>query len=237
VVCFIGSSLVCFIRSSFLPDTRATLVARTCGVGGGAGNPGTPPTLGITRSARHRPSGHKLSRPPMPQGLSAHPNGLQARPGRRPARRRPAACLSTHKRAPKKTPGPARPFQPARYGAARTPAAPRTGGGSRTRAAAQPAPPRTRRPPPAGSSRLPKTGYSARAEFPQTCPLRHAVFGRRRGATILPVTRRNLHCVALDVRYPPDWCGQLAHGGVSIAHPDLEVLRRAHRLPGAFLGL
>jgi hypothetical protein len=27
---------------------------------------------------------------------------------------------------------------------------------------------------------------------------------RRRGATILPVTRRNLHCVSLDVRYPPN---------------------------------
>src|SRR5262249_25784018 len=26
---------------------------------------------------------------------------------------------------------------------------------------------------------------------------------RRRGAIILPVTRRNLHCMALDVRYPP----------------------------------
>src|SRR5262249_30796099 len=27
---------------------------------------------------------------------------------------------------------------------------------------------------------------------------------RRRGATISPVTHRNLHCVALDVRYPPN---------------------------------
>ena len=42
-----------------------------------------PPTLGITRPARHRPSGHKLSRPPMPQGLSACPQ-RPTRPG--PAR-------------------------------------------------------------------------------------------------------------------------------------------------------
>ena len=33
VVCCIGSSLICFIGSSLLGDTRATLVARTCGVG------------------------------------------------------------------------------------------------------------------------------------------------------------------------------------------------------------
>src|SRR5215469_4440634 len=84
------SFVVWFIGSSVLPDTRATLVARTCGVGvvgggwsgdvapakqRGGGNSGTPPTLGITRPARHRPSGHKLTRPPMPQGLSAHPQG------------------------------------------------------------------------------------------------------------------------------------------------------------------
>src|SRR5262249_58051190 len=57
--------------------------------------PGTPPTLGITRPARHRPRGHKPARPPMPQGLPAHPQRTTS-------------------------PGPARPMQPAPYGAART---------------------------------------------------------------------------------------------------------------------
>jgi len=47
---------------------------------GNAGNSGTPPTLGITRPVRHRPSGHKLSRPDMPQGLSAGPQ-RPTRPG------------------------------------------------------------------------------------------------------------------------------------------------------------
>ena len=41
---------------------------------------GTPPTLGITRTVRHRPSGHLLSRPYMPQGLSAVPQ-RPTRPG------------------------------------------------------------------------------------------------------------------------------------------------------------
>jgi len=45
----------------------------------------------------------------MPLGLSAHPH-RHTRPGSRPAPRRPAACLSTRKRAATKTPGPARPF-------------------------------------------------------------------------------------------------------------------------------
>src|SRR5215467_4646410 len=70
------SFVVCLIGSSVLPDTRAALVARTCGVGvvgvgGQVMSPaehcgadeqdfGTPPTLGIIRPARHRPSGHKL---------------------------------------------------------------------------------------------------------------------------------------------------------------------------------
>src|SRR5262249_16744700 len=76
---------------------------------GNAGNPGTPPTLGTTRPARHRPSGHKLSGPPMPQGLSAGPPAAYpARPGRGPTQRRLAACLSTRNRAAQKTPGPAR---------------------------------------------------------------------------------------------------------------------------------
>ena len=126
--------------------------AEQCGAG--EQDSGTPLTLGITRPVRHRPSGHKLSRPPMPQGLSAHrPTAYQGRPGRMPAQRRLAACPSTRKRAPKKTPGPAWLLQPARYGAARTAAARRTAGGSRTRTAAQPALPRTRRPPPAGQFR------------------------------------------------------------------------------------
>jgi hypothetical protein len=87
----------------------------------------------------------------MPQGLSAHrPTAYPARPGRRPTQRRPAACLSTRNRASNKAPGPARPSQPAQYGAARTAAARRTAGGSRTRTAAQPAAPRAHRPPPAG---------------------------------------------------------------------------------------
>ena len=47
----------------------------------------------------------------MPQGLPAHPpTAYPARPGGRPAQRRPAARLTTRKRAPGKTPGPARPF-------------------------------------------------------------------------------------------------------------------------------
>jgi len=68
----------------------------------------------------------------MPQGLSAGPHGLPARPGSRPAQRRLGTCLSTHKRASKKTPSAARPCQPARSGEARTAAARRTAGGSRT---------------------------------------------------------------------------------------------------------
>src|SRR5262249_53167749 len=47
----------------------------------------------------------------MPQGLSAGPpTAYPARPGGRPAQRRPAARLTTRKHAPGKTPGPARPF-------------------------------------------------------------------------------------------------------------------------------
>src|SRR5215471_3929223 len=37
--------------------------------------PGTRPTLGITRPARHRPRGHKPTGPPMPQGLPAGGQG------------------------------------------------------------------------------------------------------------------------------------------------------------------
>src|SRR5262249_8219868 len=73
--------------------------------------------------------------------------------------------------------GPARPRQPAQYGAARTAAAPRPAGGSRTRAAAQPAPPRTRGRLQPADPTTPRTGHSARADEPLTCPLRHAVFG------------------------------------------------------------
>jgi hypothetical protein len=47
-----------------------------------AGNSGTPPTLGITRPVRHRPSDNKLSGPHMPQGLSATAQtAYPARPG------------------------------------------------------------------------------------------------------------------------------------------------------------
>ena len=82
-------------------------------------------------------------RPTRPGPAAGPPNGdwprasapASARPGKRPAQRGL--------------------FQPARSGAARAAAAPRTPGG-RTRAAAQPAPPRTRRPPPAGSSTTPQ---------------------------------------------------------------------------------
>src|SRR5262249_32542250 len=80
---------------------------------GNAGNPGTPPTLGITRPARHRPSGHKLNRPPMPQGLppTAH-RPTPAWPGGRPAPKRPATCLSTPKHRPENA-RPSAAFQPA----------------------------------------------------------------------------------------------------------------------------
>jgi hypothetical protein len=45
------------------------------------------------------------------------------------------------------------------------------------------------------------SGYHCDTDLPVT---KVQVIGdRRRGATISPVTRRNLHCVALDVRYPP----------------------------------
>src|SRR5262249_23469683 len=63
-----------------------------------------PPTLGITRPVRHRPSGQKLSSPHMPQGLSTHrPNGLPD-PAAGPHKAdwlRASAPTS----APKKTPG------------------------------------------------------------------------------------------------------------------------------------
>src|SRR5262249_45644271 len=88
LVWFIGSYLVCFIGSSVLPDIRATSSPGICGVGVVSvtlGNPGTAPTLGITRPARHRPSGHKPSRPPMPQGLPAGPQRPTG-PARREAR-------------------------------------------------------------------------------------------------------------------------------------------------------
>ena len=46
---------------------------------------------------------------------------------------------------------------------------------------------------------------------------------RRRGATISPVTRRNLHCMALDVRYPPDLerCYRFAGIRVHRAEPGI----------------
>jgi hypothetical protein len=142
---------------------------------------GTPPTLGITRPARHRPSGHKPSRPPMPQGLFARrTTAYPARPGRRPTQRRPATCLTTHKRAPKKTPGPARPFSasPVRRRPNRSSTANRWWQQNQDRRAASAT---TNAPAASGRTdpRLPKTGHSARAEVPQACPLRHAVFGAK----------------------------------------------------------
>ena len=64
--------------------------AEQCGAG--EQDSGTPPTLGITRPARHRPSGHKLSRPPMPQGLPAH--RPPAYPG--PARQEASTTATGH---------------------------------------------------------------------------------------------------------------------------------------------
>src|SRR5262249_42402583 len=90
VVVTAGWFVVCSVGSWALQDAGGALVAGAWGAGvvggggqvmsrllnsavGNAGNPGTPPTLGITGPVRHRPSGHKLSRPPMPQGLPAGP--------------------------------------------------------------------------------------------------------------------------------------------------------------------
>src|SRR5215472_7346666 len=100
--------------------------------------PGTPPTLGVTRPARHRPSGHKLSRPPMPQGLPAHRPPAYPGPARQEASTKATGHVPHHPQA-QKTPGPARPRQPARYGAARTAAAPEQP------AAAKPGPPHSQR--------------------------------------------------------------------------------------------
>src|SRR5215469_8464530 len=167
------SFVVCFIGSSLLADTRATLVARTCGVGVvGVGGQvmsrllsSAVPRAGLRHAthARNRPPGPvSAERPQAEQATYAarpirrSPAAYQARPGRRPTQWRLAACLRTHKRASKRAPSAVRPVQPARYGTARTAAAPRTAGGSTTRTAAQPAPPRTRRPRPARSSTTPR---------------------------------------------------------------------------------
>src|SRR5215470_7228660 len=112
-----------------------------------------------THARNHPPGPASAKRPQADQATYAArpirppPNGLQARPevstkaaGHVPQHPQPRGQENAR---------PARPFQPARYGAARTAAAPRTAGGSRTRTA-QPAPPRTRPPPPAGSSTTPQ---------------------------------------------------------------------------------
>src|SRR5215472_12098220 len=103
LVCFIGSSLVVSsghrsFQTPGRPSSPGLVVLGWWGgwsgdvapaEQGGAGEQGSgmPPTLGITRPARHRPSGHKLSRPPMPRGLSAHPQ--------RPTRPGPAEANTT----------------------------------------------------------------------------------------------------------------------------------------------
>src|SRR5262249_12027267 len=55
---------------------------------------------------------------------------------------------------------------------------------------------------------------------------------RRRGATISPVTHRNLHCVALDVRYPPFCTGTVPSvrpaGGAQMGL----IWARSHVRPG-----
>jgi hypothetical protein len=49
-----------------------------------------------------------------------------------------------------------------------------------------------------------RNGWSALGDaLPRPRRCAHLVGDRRRGATILPVTRRNLRCMAPDVRYPP----------------------------------
>ena len=137
----------------------------------------------------------------MPQGLSAGPQtAYPARPGRGQHNGdRPRASTPPSAR-PRKRPGPARPRQPARYGAARAAAARRPAGGSRTRAAAQPAPPRTRRPPPAGSSATTQNWPFCASRDSADLPPRHAVCGARRGGTpgieLRSVIRTGRHSVA-----------------------------------------
>jgi hypothetical protein len=140
---------------------------------GGAGEQGrgTSPTLGITRPARHRPSGHKLSRPHMPQGLSAHPNGLPgpARPeaprkGGRPRAQHPHARARDNAR-----PNAATSASPVRRRPNRSSAADSWWQQNQGRRAAS----ATTNAPAASSGtvpRFPKTGHSARADEPQTCP-------------------------------------------------------------------
>src|SRR6516164_7238594 len=185
---------VCLIGSSVLPDMPGDprRPGLWCwGVGGQVMSrllSSAVPTAGLrhaTHARNHPPGPASAQRPQAEQATYAArrirrpPTGLQARPGGRPTHRRLAGCLSTDKRASKKTPGPARPSQPARYGAARTAAARRTAGGSRTRTATQPAPPRTRRPPPAGQLHdSPKPAILHEPTNPAGLPFRHAVFDR-----------------------------------------------------------
>jgi hypothetical protein len=142
---------------------------------GGAGEQGrgTSPTLGITRPARHRPSGHKLSRPHMPQGLSAHPpTAYPARPGRRP-HAKAAGHVPQHPQARARDnarPNAATSASPVRRHPNRSSAADswwQQNQGRRAASATTNAPAASSRTVP----RLPKTGHSARADEPQTCPL------------------------------------------------------------------
>src|SRR5215472_9778076 len=133
--------------------------------------PGTPPTLGITRPARHRPSGHKLSRPPMPQGLSAH---------RPPAYPGPARQEASTKATSRVTQDPQARVQerPAQRGHVSPPGtAPREPQQHREEAVvAEPGPPRSQRHHERAGRlqpavpRLPETDHSARAEVPADLP-------------------------------------------------------------------
>src|SRR5215472_3281364 len=117
----------------------------------------------------------------MPQGLPAlRPTAYQARPaGGQHKGDWPRASGPTSVR-----PGPARPLQPARYGAARAPAAPRTAGGSRTRG--RRAASATTNAPAASSKtvpRLPKLAILREPRFRRPAPSGHAVLGDRRGGS------------------------------------------------------
>src|SRR5215472_8438689 len=110
--------------------------------------PGTPPTLGVTRPARHRPSGHKLSRPPMPQGLPAH---------------RPPAYPGTAPPEPQQHPNSRRQQNQDR----------RTASATTNEPAAS-----------SRSSTTPQNWPFCASRGSTDLPLRHAVFGDRRGATL-----------------------------------------------------
>ena len=140
--------------------------------------PARQPTLGITRPVRHRPSGHKLSRPHMPQGLSAGPQrptqpglagGQQlgdwpraSAPASARPRKRPLQCGQV-------SPPGTVPLEPQQR--------------REQLVVAEPGPPRsqrhheTRQPPPAGSSTTPQNWPFCASRSTAGLPLRHAVFG------------------------------------------------------------